>query len=97
MNNVYNKRVRPCTLFVCDLVLKAAGHVQKRLNTPKCTPKWKGPYVIGKAYDNGYFWISRPNFNDLLAPIKATWLKHWYPDVFKASFLKFSLCLTVLH
>lgn len=37
-----------------DLVLKAAGHIQKGPNASK-VPKWEGPYIIWEAYNSEYF------------------------------------------
>lgn len=50
----YNKKLRPRTFTIGDLVLKAAGHAANQ----------KGPSVVLKDYDNGYFLISRRNSNE---------------------------------
>lgn len=60
VSNAYNKKVRPWTFTVSDIVLKAAGHVQKRLSVSKFAPKWEGPYVIHEAYNSGNVFILGP-------------------------------------
>lgn len=67
-SKAYNKNVRPRTLFVGDLVLKAVGRVQKDLSALKFVLEWEGPYVIPESFDSGYFLISAW-FKDLLVPI----------------------------
>lgn len=37
----YNKKLKPCTLKVGDLVHKAAGHIQKGTSASKFAPKWE--------------------------------------------------------
>lgn len=46
ISKAYNKQVRPWTLSVGDLVLKATGYVQKGLGASKFAPKYEGPYII---------------------------------------------------
>lgn len=64
ISRAYNKRVKIRPIKVGDLVLKAAGHIQKGTNVSKFSPKWEGPYVVREAYDSGYFLISRPDSNE---------------------------------
>lgn len=67
--------MRSRTLYVNVLVVKAAGHVEKGLKASKFASNREGLYIVCEAYDNDYFLISRPNFDDLLAPINAKWLQ----------------------
>lgn len=71
INKGYNKRVRPRTLKVCDLVLKTAWHIKNGLKASKFVPKWEGRYIVHKVYDNCYFLISHPNCKGYLAPIHS--------------------------
>lgn len=45
----YNKRVKPWTVCIGDLVLKPVGHIKKCLSVSKFAPKCEGPYVICEA------------------------------------------------
>lgn len=58
---------------------KTVGHIQKRLSVSKFAHNLEGPYVIREAYDSGYFFISETNLEDVLPPVKANWLKLFYP------------------
>lgn len=78
ISRAYNKRVKIRPIRVGDLVLKAAGHIQKGTNASKFSPKWEGPYVVREAYDSGYFLISRPDLNGYLAPMNGRWLKLYF-------------------
>lgn len=46
ISRAYNKRVKPRVLKVGDLVLKAAGYIQKRTSASKFASKWEGPYHL---------------------------------------------------
>lgn len=78
ISGVYNRRVKSRPLKMGDLVLKAAGHIQKGTNASKFAPKWEKPHIIWEAYDNRYFLISRPNLEGYLAPINEKWLKLYF-------------------
>lgn len=78
ISRAYNKKVKPRSLKVGDLVLKATGHIQKGLNAPKFAPIWEGPYLVREAYTSGYYLISRPDSQNCLAPINGRWLKLYY-------------------
>lgn len=45
ISRTYNRQVKSRPLKMGDLVLKAAGHIQKGPNASK-VPKWEGPYII---------------------------------------------------
>lgn len=61
MNKAYNKRIRPWTLRVGNLVLKTAGHIQKGLSASKFAPKCEWPFTIWEAYNSGYLLIFGPD------------------------------------
>lgn len=77
----YNKRVRPRTFSVADLVLMIIEHLQKGLSASRFALEWEGPYIFQEAYDNCYFLITRPNYDDILAPINGKWLKLYYLNI----------------
>lgn len=60
-----------------DLVLKVAGHSKKGLES-KFVLKWEETYVILEAFDSGYYLISCPDSENLLAQINAKWIKLYY-------------------
>lgn len=60
ISRAYNKEVRPWAFTIGDLVLEAAGHIQKGISASNFAAKWEGPDVVRKAYDNCYFLISNP-------------------------------------
>ncbi|KAI8537663.1 hypothetical protein RHMOL_Rhmol09G0041700 [Rhododendron molle] len=62
-----------------DLVLKAAPHVMKGKSPSKFAVKWEGPFVVKEANENGYYRLSGPDSEVLLAPINAKWLKAYHP------------------
>lgn len=78
ISRAYNKKVKTRALKVGDLVLKAAGYIQKGISASKFAPKWEGPYFVREAYDSGYYLISRPVSENCLAPINGRWLKIYY-------------------
>lgn len=45
IRRAYIIRVRHRDLFIGDLVLKVARHVQEGLSALKLAPKWKGPHI----------------------------------------------------
>lgn len=65
------ENVGPQALYVGDLVLKTARHIQKGLSASNFTPKWAGPTVIRENFDSVYFLISQPDSEYLLTPINA--------------------------
>lgn len=50
----------------------------ERVDTSKFAPMWEGRYVIREVYDSGYFFIFRPDSENLLGLIGAKWLKLYY-------------------
>lgn len=78
ISTAYNRRVKSRPLKVGDLVLKAAGDIQKDANALKFAPKWEWPYIIQESYDSGYFLISRLNSEGYLTPINEKWVKLYF-------------------
>ena len=61
------------------MVLRAAEHVRKNLPRPsKFAPKWEGPYIIKKAHDSGYYYLTKEDGMVLIDPINGKWLKQYY-------------------
>ena len=61
------------------MVLRAAKHVRKNVLGPsKFAPKWEGPYIIKKAYDSGYYYLTKKDGIILIDPINGKWLKQYY-------------------
>lgn len=72
MSKIYNKKVRFQALYVGDLVLKVARHVQTGLSASEFDPKWEGPYFIHEPFDSAYFLIARVDSKDLLERTKLS-------------------------
>ena len=61
------------------MVLRAAKHVRKNVLGPsKFAQKWEGPYIIKKAYDSGYYYLTKKYGTILIDPINGKWLKQYY-------------------
>ena len=59
-----------------QLVLRMAEHVRRNLPGPsKFAPKWEGPYIIRKAHENGYYYLTKEDVTVLTKPINRKWLK----------------------
>ena len=57
-------------------MLRTAEHVRKNLPGPfKFAPKWKRPYIIRKAHDSGYYYLTKEDGMVLTDPINRKWLK----------------------
>ncbi|KAG5544106.1 hypothetical protein RHGRI_016751 [Rhododendron griersonianum] len=75
----YDALVRPRQFAEGDLVLKAAPHVMRGKSASKFAAKWEGPFVVKEANENGYYRLSEPDSDILLAPVNAKWLKAYHP------------------
>ena len=61
------------------MVLRMVDHVRRGLPSPsKFTPNWKGPYLILKVYDSGYYKLAKADGTTLANPINGKWLKRYY-------------------
>ncbi|KAF7129158.1 hypothetical protein RHSIM_Rhsim10G0123600 [Rhododendron simsii] len=79
MSRAYDALVRPRQFAEGDLVLKAAPHVMKGKSASKFATKCEGPFVVKEANENGYYRLSEPDSDVLIAPINAKWLKAYHP------------------
>ena len=79
MFKAYAQIVHPRAFTEGQLVLKAAEHVRKNIPGPsKFTLKWEGPYIIRKAYDSGYYYLTKEDRMVLTNPINGKWLKQYH-------------------
>ena len=60
-------------------MLRTAEHVRKNIPRPsKFASKWEGPYIIKKAYDSRYYYLTKEDGSVLTDPISGKWLKQYY-------------------
>ena len=79
MTKAYTQAVRPRAFTEGQLVLRIAEHVRKNLSGPsKFALKWEGPYIIRKAHDSGYYYLTKEDGTVLTEPINGKWLKQYY-------------------
>ena len=76
MTKAYAQAVRPRAFTEGQLVLRTAEHVRRNLPRPsKFAPKWEGPYIIKKAHESGYYYLTKEDGTVLTEPINGKWLK----------------------
>lgn len=78
LSKAFNKKVRPRSFQVGDLVLAVRRPIiiTHRMGN-KFLSKWDGPYVIQEAYTNGaYKLVDREGLR--IGPINAKFLKRYY-------------------
>ena len=76
MAKAYAQTIHPRAFTKGQLVLKAAEHVRKNVLRPsKFALKWEWPYIIRKAHDNGYYYLTKEDVIVLTDPINGKWLK----------------------
>ena len=79
MAKAYAQTIHPRAFTEGQLVLRAIEHVRKNLLEPsKFAPKWEGPYIIRKAHDSGYYYLTKEDGTVLTDPINGKWLKQYY-------------------
>ena len=79
MTKVYAQAVRPRAFTEGQLVLRMAEHVRRNLPGPsKFALKWEGPYIIRKAHEGRYYYLSKEDGIVLTEPINGKWLKQYY-------------------
>ena len=79
MAKAYAQTIHPRAFTKGQLVLRAAEHVRKNVPRPsKFSLKWEGPYIIRKAHDNGYYYLTKEDGIVLTDPINGKWLKQQY-------------------
>ena len=79
LTKAYAQAVRPRAFTERQLVLRIAEHIRRNLLGPsKFAPKWEGPYIIRKAHDSGYYYLTKEDGTVLTEPINGKWLKQYY-------------------
>ncbi|KAL0394674.1 UNVERIFIED_CONTAM: hypothetical protein Slati_4433600 [Sesamum latifolium] len=78
LSKTFNKKVRPRSFQVGDLVLAVRRPIITTHRTEKkFLPKWDGPYVVKEAYTNGaYKLIAEDGLR--IGPINGKFLKRYY-------------------
>ena len=60
-------------------MLKTTERVRKNFpGTFKFAPKWEGPYIIRKAHNSGYYYLTKEDGTVLTDLINGKWLKQYY-------------------
>ena len=60
-------------------MLRTVDHERKNLPGPsKFALKWERPYIIKKAHDSGYYYLTKEDGTILTDPINWKWLKQYY-------------------
>ena len=78
LSRAFNKRVRPRSFQVGDLVLAMRRPINISHKTGnKFTSKWDGPYVVQEVYTNGAYKIVDGD-GLRVGPINAKFLKRYY-------------------
>ncbi|XP_012853827.1 PREDICTED: uncharacterized protein LOC105973351 [Erythranthe guttata] len=79
MSKAFNKKVRPRSFQVGDLVLAVRRSITltQRMGK-KFTSKWDGPYVVKEAYTSGAYKLV-DNDGLRIGPINGKFLKRYYP------------------
>ncbi|XP_074290173.1 uncharacterized protein LOC141616908 [Silene latifolia] len=78
MSRAFNKKVRPRSFQVGDLVLAIRRPIiTSHKPVGKFTSKWDGPYVVQEVYTNGAYKIADED-GVLIGPINGKFLKRYY-------------------
>ncbi|GKV51226.1 hypothetical protein SLEP1_g57895 [Rubroshorea leprosula] len=77
--NFYNKRVRPRTFKVGDLVLKKAGLTGFETRFGKLAPNWKGPYAVAELPHPGAYVLQDAEGKRVPRVWNVNNLKKFYP------------------
>ena len=79
MTKAYAQVVCPRAFTEVQLVLRMAEHIRRNLPGPsKFTSKCEGPYIIRKAHESGYYYLTKEDGIVLIEPINGKWLKQYY-------------------
>ena len=79
MSRSYNKKVRPRSFQLGDLILREnLKNQQQRTQKGKFEPNWLGPYVITAVYRSGAYQLSTVEGEVLKEPINTLHLKWFY-------------------
>ena len=78
LSSAFNKRVKPQSFQVGDLVLAVRRPIITTHRTGnKFTSKWDGPYVVQEVYTNGAYKLI-DNDGGRIGPINGKFLKRFY-------------------
>ncbi|GLU18333.1 hypothetical protein SLE2022_346390 [Rubroshorea leprosula] len=77
--NFYNKRVRPRTFKVGDLVLRKAGLTGFETQFGKLAPNWEGPYAVAEVPHPGAYVLQDTEGKRVPRVWNANNLKKFYP------------------
>ncbi|GKV34073.1 hypothetical protein SLEP1_g42495 [Rubroshorea leprosula] len=77
--NFYNKRVRPRTFKVGDLVLRKAGLTGFETRFGKLAPNWEGPYTVAEVPHPGAYILRDTEGNRVPRVRNVNNLKKFYP------------------
>ena len=78
MTRAFNKKVRPRSFHVGDMVLAVRRPIiTSRKTGNKFTSKWDGPYVVREVYTNGAYKIVDAE-GVRVGPINGKFLKRYY-------------------
>ncbi|XP_074288214.1 uncharacterized protein LOC141613381 [Silene latifolia] len=78
MSRAFNKKIRPRSFQVGDLVLAIRRPIiTSHKPVGKFTSKWDGPYVVQEVYTNGAYKIADED-GVLVGPINGKFLKRYY-------------------
>ena len=79
MSRSYNKKVKPRSFELGDLVLREnPKNQQKQTQKGKFEPNWLGPYIITAVYGSGAYQLSTTEGEVLKEPINTLHLKRFY-------------------
>ena len=79
MSRSYNKKVKPGSFELGDLVLREnPKNQQQRTQKGKFEPNWLGPYIITAVYGSGAYQLSTTEGEVLKEPINTLHLKRFY-------------------
>ncbi|KAI5349455.1 hypothetical protein L3X38_002342 [Prunus dulcis] len=78
LSNAFNKKVRPRSFQVRDLVLALCRPIiTTHMTGSKFTSKWDGPYIVQEVYTSGAYKIIAED-GLRIGPINGEFLKRYY-------------------
>ena len=76
--NSYNKRVKPQTFQLENLVLRRVFENTAEPNAGKFQPNWEGPYLVTRAGQPGSYALDKLDGTPIPKMWNATYLKRYY-------------------
>ena len=77
----YNRRVRPKTFAIGDLVWKVILPLgTKDPYLGKWSPNWEGPYMVSQLFDGNAYKLMNVNGEEHIRSINGKYLKHYKPS-----------------